>query len=193
MLELVAIAVGAALVNNFVLVRFLGLCPVIGAGRRLDAALGMSAATAVVLTTVSVLGYLLERLVLEPFDLQHLRILAFILVIAGTVQLTELLVRRYSQILHQQLGIYLPLITTNCAVLGVALLNAGALRSLAASLAFGLGAGAGFCLVIVLFAAIRERLETADVPGPFRGPAIALITAGMLSLAFLGFAGLQRT
>lgn len=193
MLELVAIAVGAALVNNFVLVRFLGLCPVIGAGRRLDAALGMSAATAVVLTAVSVLGYLLERLVLEPFDLQHLRILAFILVIAGTVQLTEILVRRYSQILHQQLGIYLPLITTNCAVLGVALLNAGALRSLAASLAFGLGAGAGFCLVIVLFAAIRERLETADVPGPFRGPAIALITAGMLSLAFLGFAGLQRT
>ena len=157
MLELVAIAIGAGLVNNFVLVRFLGLCPVIGAGRRLDAALGMSAATAFVLTAASVLGYLLERLVLQPLELQHLRILAFILVIAGTVQLTELLIRRYSQLLHQQLGIYLPLITTNCAVLGVALLNAGALRSLAGALAFGLGAGAGFCLVMVLFAAIRER------------------------------------
>jgi len=192
MLELVAVAIGAALVNNFVLVRFLGLCPVIGAGRRLDAALGMSAATAIVLTAVSVLGYLLERFVLAPLELQHLRILAFILVIAGTVQSAELLVRRYSQLLHQQLGIYLPLITTNCAVLGVALLNAGAPRSLLGALAFGLGAGAGFCLVIVLFATLRERLETADVPEPFRGPAIALITAGMLSLAFLGFAGLAR-
>jgi electron transport complex protein RnfA len=192
MAELLLIAVGAALVNNFVLVRFLGLCPVLGTGGRLDSAFGMAGATAIVLTVTAGVSYLLHCYVLLPLGLEYLRIIAFIVIIAGTVQLTELVMRRAMPLLHRLLGVYLPLITTNCAVLGVALLNVGEARSLAQALAAGIGAGIGFCLVIVLFAGLRERLDTAAVPAPFRGPAIALVTAGMMSLAFLGFAGLNR-
>ena len=192
MVELLLIAVGAATVNNFVLVRFLGLCPLLGVGSRLDSAAGMSLATGVVLTITAGLSYLLDHWVLVPLDLGYLRIISFILLIAGTVQLAELLIRRRHALLHRLLGMYLPLITTNCAVLGVALLNAGTAKSLAEALAMGLGAGLGFALVMLLFASLRERLESAEVPQAFRGSAIALVTAGMMSLAFLGFSGLIR-
>ncbi|MCL4792054.1 MAG: electron transport complex subunit RsxA [Gammaproteobacteria bacterium] len=192
MAELLLIAVGAATVNNFVLVRFLGLCPLLGVGSRLDSAAGMSLATGFVLTVTAGLSYLLDHWVLLPLDLGYLRIISFILLIAGTVQLAELVIRRRHALLHRLLGMYLPLITTNCAVLGVALLNTGTAASLAEALATGLGAGLGFALVMLLFASLRERLESSEVPHAFRGPAIALVTAGMMSLAFLGFAGLIR-
>ncbi len=192
MVELLLIAVGAATVNNFVLVRFLGLCPLLGVGSRLDSAAGMSLATGAVLTITAGLSYLLDHWVLVPLDLGYLRIISFILLIAGTVQLAELVIRRRHALLHRLLGMYLPLITTNCAVLGVALLNAGTAKSLAEALAMGLGAGLGFALVMLLFASLRERLESAEVPQAFRGSAIALVTAGMMSLAFLGFSGLIR-
>lgn len=186
------IVVAAATVNNFVLTRFLGLCPVLGVGARLDDATGMSLATGFVLTVTAAFTWMLDQWVLAPLDLGYLRIIVFILVIAATVQLAGLVVRRSSPLLHQRLGIYLPLITTNCAVLGVALLNVGVADSLWAAIALGLGASLGFGLVLVLFASLRERLESAEVPAPFRGAGIALVTAGMMSLAFLGFAGLIR-
>lgn len=192
MTEIILILVGTVLVNNFVLTRFLGLCPFLGVSRNLDAALGMSLATAFVLTLSSASAYLLNRFLLIPFDLEYLRTLGFILVIAASVQFTELMVRRLSPELDQVLGIYIPLIATNCAVLGVALLNVNAAHSFVESLFFGFGAAAGFALVLVAFAALRERLEAADVPLPFRGTAIALITAGIMSLAFMGFTGMAR-
>ncbi|MCL4720548.1 MAG: electron transport complex subunit RsxA [Gammaproteobacteria bacterium] len=192
MADLLLIALAAATVNNFVLVRFLGLCPVLGVSARLDSAVGMSLATTGVLTLTSGITHLLDRWLLVPRDLTHLRIITFILVIAGVVQLAEMVIRRRSAILHRLLGIYLPLITTNCAVLGVALINAGTANGLGEALALGLGAGLGFCLVLVLFAGLRERLEGAEVPAAFRGPAIALVTVGMMSLAFVGFSGIVR-
>lgn len=192
MSELALIVVAAVLVNNFVLVKFLGLCPLLGASTRFDTALGMSLATTFVLTLASGISYLIDTYILAVWNLQYLRLVSFIVVIAATVQFTELFVRSTSPLLHQVLGIYLPLITTNCAVLGVALLNTRQSESFLQAIAFGIGAGLGFCLVMILFAGIRERLESADVPGPFRGPAIALVTAGMMSLAFIGFSGLIR-
>ena len=192
MSELFVILVGTALVNNFVLVRFLGLCPFLGVSRNLEAATGMSLATAFVLTLSSAAAYLLQQYVLAPLDLEYLRTIAFILVIAASVQLTEIMVRRTSPVLHQVLGIYIPLIATNCAVLGVALLNVQQSKGFVQSVFYGFGAAAGFALVLVMFAAIRERLEAADVPAPFRGAAIALMTAGIMSLAFMGFSGMAR-
>ena len=152
----------------------------------------MSLATTFVLTVASASSYLIDTWLLRPFDLEYLRLLSFILIIAGSVQLTELFVRHSSPILHQILGIYLPLITTNCAVLGVALLNTSQSESFLQALAYGIGAGLGFCLVMILFAGLRERLAVADVPVPFKGPAIALVTAGLMSMAFIGFAGFIR-
>ena len=192
MTELFVILVGTVFVNNFVLARFLGLCPFLGVSRSLDAAAGMSLATAFVLTLSSAIAYVLHRYVLVPLELEYLRTIAFILVIAASVQFTELMVRRMSPLLHQVLGIYIPLIATNCAVLGVALLNVQESKRFVQSVFFGFGAAAGFALVLVLFSAIRERLEAADIPAPFRGTAIALMTAGLMSLAFMGFAGLAR-
>jgi electron transport complex protein RnfA len=192
MSELFVILVGTALVNNFVLVRFLGLCPFLGVSRNLEAAAGMSLATAFVLTLSSAAAYLLQQYLLAPLDLEYLRTIAFILVIAASVQLTEIMVRRTSPVLHQVLGIYIPLIATNCAVLGVALLNVQQSKGFVQSVFYGFGAAAGFALVLVMFAAIRERLEAADVPAPFRGAAIALMTAGIMSLAFMGFSGMAR-
>ena len=192
MSELFVILVGTALVNNFVLVRFLGLCPFLGVSRNLEAAAGMSLATAFVLTLSSAAAYLLQQYLLAPLDLEYLRTIAFILAIAASVQLTEIMVRRTSPVLHQVLGIYIPLIATNCAVLGVALLNVQQSKGVVESVFFGFGAAAGFALVLVMFAAIRERLEAADVPAPFRGAAIALMTAGIMSLAFMGFSGMAR-
>jgi electron transport complex protein RnfA len=192
MTELVLIVIAAALVNNFVLVQFLGLCPFMGASRRIEGAVGMGLATGLVLTTASALSYLVENLLLVPYDLEYLKLIAFILIIGAAVQLTELLVRRFSPLLHRVLGLYIPLIASNCAVLGVALLNSTASRSLIAAIFYGAGAALGFALVLSLLAGLRERLELADVPEPFRGSAIALITAGILSLAFLGFTGFAR-
>lgn len=192
MSEIIVILVGTILVNNFVLTRFLGLCPFMGVSRNLEAAAGMSLATAFVLTLSSATAYLLHRYVLVPLDLEYLRTVSFILVIAASVQFTEIMVRRLSPVLEQVLGIYIPLIATNCAVLGVALINVQQSSNFVQSVFFGLGAAAGFALVLVMFSAIRERLEAADVPKPFRGTAIALLTAGIMSLAFIGFAGMAR-
>jgi electron transport complex protein RnfA len=186
------VVIGAVLVNNVVLVRMLGLCPFMGVSKKLETAIGMGAATTFVLTLGAGTSYLIDTYLLAPNDLTYLRTLSFIVVIAGIVQLTELVVEKTSPLLHQVLGIYLPLITTNCAVLGVPLLNVGMNHNLLESLLFGFGCSVGFTLVLVLFAGIRERLDGADVPGPFKGTAIAMITAGLMSLAFMGFAGLDR-
>jgi electron transport complex protein RnfA len=172
--------------------RFLGLCPFMGVSRNLEAATGMSLATAFVLTLSSATAYLLHVYVLVPLELEYLRTITFILVIAASVQFTEIMVRRLSPLLDQVLGIYIPLIATNCAVLGVALLNVQQSTGFVQSVFYGLGAAGGFALVLIMFSAIRERLDAADVPAPFRGSAIALITAGMMSLAFMGFAGMAR-
>ncbi|MDG2375236.1 MAG: electron transport complex subunit RsxA [Woeseiaceae bacterium] len=192
MSDLILILIGTMLVNNFVLVRFLGLCPFMGISRNLEAAFGMSMATAFVLTLSSAIAYLLHEYVLVPLELEYLRIISFILVIAASVQFTEIMVRKQSPLLHQVLGIYIPLIATNCAVLGVALLNVQEANGFIQSVFFGFGAAGGFALVLVLFAAIRERLQAADIPRPFRGTAIALMTAGIMSLAFMGFSGMAR-
>ena len=192
MSELFVILVGTVLVNNFVLVRFLGLCPFLGVSRNLEAAMGMSLATAFVLTLSSAVAYLVHAYVLAPLGLEYLRTIAFILVIAASVQFTEIMVRRMSPLLDQVLGIYIPLIATNCAVLGVALLNVKQSTGFVQSVFYGFGAAAGFALVLILFAAIRERLAAADIPAPFRGSAIALMTAGIMALAFMGFSGMAR-
>lgn len=192
MSDLILILVGTVLVNNFVLVRFLGLCPFMGVSRNLEAAFGMSLATAFVLTLSSAVSYLLHQYVLVPLDLGYLRTVSFILVIAVSVQFTEIMVRRLSPLLDQVLGIFIPLIATNCAVLGVALLNVQQAKGFVESVFFGFGAATGFALVIVMFAAIRERLDAADIPLPFRGMAIALTTAGVMSLAFMGFTGMAQ-
>ncbi len=188
--ELALLLIGALLVNNFVLAQFLGLCPFMGVTRGYDIALSMGLATTFVLTLAATICYLLFRGVLVPLHLEWLNIILFIIVIASVVQLTEIYLRATSPLLHQILGVYLPLITTNCAVLGVALLAVGGELSLLETIVFSMGAAAGFTLVMVLFGAIRERLEGADVPAAFRGAPIALITAGIMSLGFLGFGGL---
>nr|QMS48133.1 electron transport complex protein RnfA [uncultured bacterium] len=188
--EIALLLVGAVFVNNFVLVKFLGLCPFMGVSRKLDAAYGMALATGFVLTLSSALAWMVHHWLLLPLGLEYLRTLGFILVIAAVVQFTEIVMNRQSPRLYRVLGIYLPLITTNCAVLGVALLNVQARHSLFESVLYGFGAAPGFGLVLVLFSAMRERLETADVPMAWRGAPIALVTAGLMSLAFLGFSGL---
>lgn len=187
------VLVSTVLVNNFVLVQFLGLCPFMGVSGKLESAVGMAAATTFVLTLSSGLTYLAYHYVLAPLELTWLRTITFILVIAVTVQFTEMFVKKSSPVLYRVLGVFLPLITVNCAVLGVALLNIKKPdNSLLLSLLYGFGAAVGFSLVLVLFAALRERIAVADVPVPFRGASIALVTAGLMSLAFMGFAGLIR-
>ncbi len=190
MSEIALLLVGAVFVNNFVLVKFLGLCPFMGVSRKLDAAYGMALATGFVLTLSSALAWVVHHWILLPLGLEYLRTLGFILVIASVVQFTEIVMNRQSPRLYRVLGIYLPLITTNCAVLGVALLNVQARHSLVESVLYGFGASLGFGLVLVLFSAMRERLETADVPAAWRGSPIALATAGLMSLAFMGFSGM---
>ena len=190
MKEYLLILVSTILVNNFVLVKFLGLCPFMGVSRKLETAMGMGLATTFVLTLSAVSSYLVETYLFVPLGLEYLRVITFIVVIAVVVQFTELVVHKTSPLLYQVLGIYLPLITTNCAVLGVALLNAQARHGLIESFLYGFGAAVGFTLVLVCFAAVRERVEVADVPKPFKGSSIALITAGLISLAFMGFSGL---
>jgi electron transport complex protein RnfA len=191
-MELFLIILSTALVNNVVLVKFLGLCPLMGVSNKLDSALGMGLATTFVLTLAAFAGWLLEHYVLTPLDLGFLRILTFILVIAVVVQFTEMLVRKTSPALYQVLGIFLPLITTNCAVLGVALLNVQQENGFFESLLYGFGSALGFTLVLVMFAGLRERLALANVPAVFSGAPIAYVVAGLMSLAFMGFAGLTN-
>ena len=182
--------IGAVLVNNFVLVQFLGLCPFMGVSNKLETAIGMSSATTFVLTLASICSWVTYEWLLVPLGLEYLRTISFILVIAVVVQFTEMVVRKTSPLLYKVLGVFLPLITTNCAVLGVALLNINKQHNFIESALYGFGAAAGFSLVLILFAAMRERLAAADVPLPFKGAAIGMITAGLMSLAFMGFAGL---
>ncbi|MCX7162406.1 MAG: electron transport complex subunit RsxA [Betaproteobacteria bacterium] len=186
------IVLGAVLVNNVVFVRILGLCPFMGVSKKLETAAGMGAATTFVLTLGCGASFVIDRWLLMPNQLEYLRTLSFIVTIAAIVQLTELVIQKTSPLLHQVLGIYLPLITTNCAVLGIPLLNVSLRHNFLESLLFGFGSAVGFTLALILFAGIRERLEAADVPIHFRGTAIAMITAGLMSLAFMGFAGLDK-
>ena len=192
MTEYVLLLIGTVLVNNFVLVQFLGLCPFMGVSGKLDTAIGMSLATTFVLTLASVTSYLVNEYILLPLDITYLKTMSFILVIAVVVQFTEMVVRKTSPTLYRLLGIFLPLITTNCAVLGVALLNIKEDHTFLQSAVYGFGAAVGFSLVLVLFAALSERLAAADVPTPFKGASIAMITAGLMSMAFMGFTGLVK-
>ena len=189
MTELGLILFGALLVNNFVLAQFLGLCPFMGITRSVDTALATGLATTFVLALAAVSSHLLYHYLLLPLDLTYLNIIVFIIVIAGLVQLIQLYLRATSPILHQVLGVYLPLITSNCAVLGVTLLAINQDLSLLATFVFAVGAAAGFTLVMVLFGALREQLNQADLPDAFAGTPIALISAGLMSLAFMGFQG----
>ena len=182
--------IGTVLVNNFVLVKFLGLCPFMGVSGKLETAIGMSVATTFVLTLASALSYIVNTYILAPMGMEYLQTLSFILVIAVMVQLTEMIIHKTSPILYRLLGIFLPLITTNCAVLGVALLNINEQHNFVQSIVYGFGAAVGFSLVLILFSGIRERLAAADVPKAFKGSAIVMITAGLMSLAFMGFSGL---
>jgi Na+-translocating ferredoxin:NAD+ oxidoreductase subunit A len=185
------ILIGTVFVNNIVMVKILGLCPFMGVSKKLETAIGMGAATTFVLTLGSGTSYLISHYLLGP-NLAYLTTLSFIVVIAGIVQFTEMAVEKTSPTLYQVLGIYLPLITTNCAVLGIPLLNVQAKHNFMESLLFGFGGSIGFTLVMILFAGIRERLEGADVPEIFRGSAIAMVTAGLMSLSFMGFSGLVK-
>ena len=185
------ILIGTVFVNNIVMSKILGLCPFMGVSKKLETAIGMGAATTFVLTLASGLSYLVDTYLLGQ-DLTYLRTLSFIVVIAAIVGFTEMFIKKTSPVLFRVLGIYLPLITTNCAVLGVPLLNAQEQHGFVESLLYGLGGAIGFALVLVLFAAMRERQEAADVPVAFRGTSIAMITAGLMSLAFMGFAGLIK-
>lgn len=183
---------GTVLVNNFVLVKFLGLCPFMGVSNKVETAVGMSFATTFVLTLTAALSYIVNIYLLKPLDLYYLQTLSFILVIAVVVQFTEMVMHKTSPTLYRLLGIFLPLITTNCAILGLALLNMTEQHNFVQSVIYGFGAGVGFSLVLVLFSSIRERLSSSDIPLPFKGASIAMITAGLMSLAFMGFTGLIK-
>lgn len=190
MSEYLLILVSTILVNNFVLVQFLGLCPFMGVSNKLETAMGMGLATTFVLTLSSLCSYLAFTYLLQPLGLEYLQTITFILVIAFVVQFTEMVVRKTSPVLYRVLGIFLPLITTNCAVLGVALLNIKKQNGFVESILYGFGAAIGFSMVLILFSAMRERIAVSDVPTPFKGSAIGMITAGLMSLAFMGFTGL---
>ncbi|WP_029891276.1 electron transport complex subunit RsxA [Polycyclovorans algicola] len=190
MSDVLLILLGAVLVHNFVLVQFLGLCPFMGTSKKVETSGGLALATTFVLTLTAVVTHVIDTWVLAIFGLEYLRTIVFIVVIAGVVQFVEMVVQKTSPLLYQVLGIYLPLITTNCIVLGVALINVRQSSTFLESALTGIGAGLGFSLVLLLFASLRERLTVADVPKSFKGAPVALVTAGVMSLAFLGFAGL---
>ena len=191
MQDYVLLMVGAALVNNVILARFLGLCSFMGVTTRVDTAVGMGLATTFVITVSSMLNWAVEAYLLQPYGLGYLRTVAFILIIAAAVQFTEMTVRKVSPPLFQMLGIYLPLITTNCAVLGVVLLLVEGRMSFLASTLFAFGSSLGYSLVMIIFAGLRERLALANVPRLFAGPPVGFITASLLALAFMGFAGIS--
>lgn len=190
--EIAIILLGTVLVNNFVLTQFLGLCPFMGVSNKFINTLSMAMATSFVLTLSSAAAYLVYHYILVPLEAEFMRTVVLIMVIASLVQLTEIVVRRISPMLYRVLGIFLPLITSNCAVLGVALLTINRIDSFAHAVFYGLGASMGFSLVLILFSALRERIELMDVPKPFRGAAIGMITAGLISMIFMGFSGLIR-
>jgi len=187
---LFVILVSSILVNNFVLSRFLGICPFLGVSKKVETAFGMGMAVTFVMTLAGIITYFVQKLILDQFNIQYLQTVAFILVIASLVQFVEIVLQKFSPTLYQALGVFLPLITTNCAVLGLALLNIQYEYNLIQTIVHSIGAAIGFSLAIVLFAGIREKLEVADVPKPFQGFPVALITASLMSIAFLGFAGL---
>ena len=189
--ELLLILIGSSLVNNVVLSQFLGLCPFLGVSKKVDTALGMGAAVAFVLTLATVVTYLLQIYVLNPFGLQYLQTLSFILVIAALVQMVEIVLKKVSPALYQALGIFLPLITTNCAVLGVAILVIQKDFSLVHSIVYAFSTAIGFALAMVVFAGLREQLSLVRIPKGMQGMAIVLVTAGLLSLAFMGFSGVD--
>ncbi len=187
--NLLLLFAGTVLINNFVLARFLGVCPYLGVSRQVDTAFGMGLATTFVMVIASVFTYLIYHLLLIPFGLEYLQIVAFILVISSLVQVLELFMQKMSPSLYRALGIFLPLITTNCAIMGLALLIIQEGYQFLEALVFALGAGVGFTLAIVLIAGIREQLDIADIPYALRGGAITLIIAGLMALAFSGLAG----
>ncbi len=192
MSRLLLIIISAVLVNNFVLLKFLGICPFLGVSRKVKTAVGMSGAVVFVMTMASVVTWLIYNYVLVRLDLVYLQTVTFILVIASLVQLVELALQKISPPLYKALGIYLPLITTNCAVLGVSVLNIQKKFTLVETTIFGIGAALGFGVAMLLFAGLRERIDLCDTPISFRGTAIGLITAGILSLAFMGFTGMVK-
>ena len=190
-MEYILIFISAIFVNNIVLSQFLGICPFLGVSKKVDTALGMSAAVAFVLTLATVVTWLVQKLVLDAFGLQYLQTIAFILVIASLVQMVEIVMKKVSPALYQALGIFLPLITTNCAVLGVAILVIQKDFSLVESIIYAFSTAIGFGLALTVFAGIREQLELVNVPKGMRGVAITMVTAGLLSLAFMGFSGVD--
>ena len=192
MTEYLLILVSTILVNNFVLVQFLGLCPFMGVSSKLETSIGMALATTFVLTLSSLCSFLTYEFILQPLGLEYLKTISFILVIAVVVQFTEMVVRKTSPLLYRVLGVFLPLITTNCAVLGVALQNISKQNGFVESILYGFGAAVGFSFVLILFSAMRERINFADVPSVFKGSAIGMITAGLMALAFMGFTGLVQ-
>lgn len=189
---LILLFVGAALVNNVVLSRFLGICPFMGVSKSTETALCMSAAVAFVMMSSSIVTWIIEYTVLRSFGLSYLQTVVFVLVIAALVQLVEMALEKTAPELHASLGIFLPLITTNCTILGVVLINVQSDYSFIETIIFSLGTATGFCLALLLFAGIRERIASSSVPDVFKGAPIAFITAGILALAFMGFSGLVR-
>ncbi|HXH72377.1 MAG TPA: electron transport complex subunit RsxA [Mariprofundaceae bacterium] len=192
MTDVTLILLSAVLVNNYVLTKFLGICPFLGVSGKVETAIGMSFAVMFVMTLAATATWLVQRYILIPLDLLYLQTVFFILIIASLVQFIEMMIHKTSPVLYQALGIFLPLITTNCAVLGVALLNVQKDQTFLSSALYGFGAAAGFALVLVLFSGLRERIEHAPVPAAFKGSPLTLITAGMMSLAFMGFSGLVK-
>ena len=190
-MEYILIFISAIFVNNIILSQFLGICPFLGVSKKVDTALGMGAAVAFVLTLATIVTYLLQTFVLNPFGLQYLQTLSFILVIASLVQMVEIVLKKVSPALYQALGIFLPLITTNCAVLGVAILVIQKDFSLIQSIVYAFSTAIGFALAMVVFAGLREQLSLVRVPKGMQGMAIVLVTAGLLSLAFMGFSGVD--
>jgi len=188
--ELVAIFISAVLVQNFVLYYFLGICPFLGVSKRIDSAFSMGLAVTFVMSITAVVSWLINNLILIPYGLDYLQIVSFILVIASLVQLVEMFIRKISPPLYQALGIYLPLITTNCAIMGLALIAALNEYGFVETVIFGFGSGIGFTLAIILMAGIREQLDLADIPEPLKGAGIALIVSGIMALAFNGFIGM---
>ncbi len=191
-MELLALFFSAILINNFVLYYFLGICPFLGVSKKLDSAISMGLAVTFVMTITAVISWMINNWILIPYNIAYLQTVAFILVIASLVQLVEMFIRKMSPPLYRALGIYLPLITTNCAIMGLALLAARKEYGFLEAVIFGIGSGIGFTLAIVLMAGIREQLDLADVPEPLKGAGIALIVAGIMALAFTGFSGMIK-
>ena len=191
-MEYILIFISAIFVNNIVLSQFLGICPFLGVSKKVETALGMGMAVAIVLTLSTIVTYLVQKLVLEPAGLQYMQTIAFILIIASLVQMVEIILKKVSPVMYQALGIFLPLITTNCCVLGVAILVIQKDFNLAESIMYAFSTAVGFALALIVFAGLREQLSMVNIPRGMRGMAIVLVTAGLLALAFMGFNGVDN-